>query len=298
MKKIAFLCWDEEVKRSLNAVAGYLCIEGVCFSENQRFFEFIEGNENVIAFIDILLPKENGYIVCKKTKEIKESVKTVLLTARGLNKEEIKRRWNADYILEKPIRWQEMGEILKEEGIEFPPPFDEGEGEPQEFLQVLLDALLTGRRMLIVIEDGDEVVSVKVSDGWADLDGVRNLMDTFEKEKIFFKTEPLKEEIQTEGLVHLSQVIRGIIRVSVRDEGMIGKKFSIVEGVEVPWFLTPYEREFLRKLKGTSFRRIEFDDRKLAEMLYFLSIMNLIKMEFTQEKSTPHSVEDKEPPHS
>lgn len=290
MKEIVFLCWDEEVVKVLDAIAGYLCVEPVCFCDNTRFFEFIKDKDNVLAFIDILLPKENGYLVCKKTKGVNEGIITVLLTARGLNKEEIKKRWGADYILEKPINWREMGEILKEEGVEFPTPFDEGEGEPQEFLQVILDALLTRRKMLMTLEGEEERFYVKVSDGWAELDGVRALMETFEKEKLSFKTAPLIEEMPVEGLVHLSQVIRGIIKVSVKEEDIKDKHFSLVEGVEIPWFLTPQEREFLKKLKGTGFRTLELDNKKLNEMVYFLSIMNLIKMEIISEERKTEEV--------
>jgi len=274
-KKLIFLCWEEGLKKEVESLTEFLCLRTICLDDVELFYNEVEKLEKCIAIIDVFLPKENGYLVCKKTKEKFENSRVYLMVSRGLSKNELIERWKADGIIYKPLDWKEIQEVLLKEEIDFNPPPQEGKTDFEGFVRILSDFLFNMRNAEIQVNDK----KIKVSYGWIEKGDFEKIKAELENEEIYCYFSPLRERLSEESLVHLSEVIREIAKtkkgpshISVKDT-IPALRVLKKEGL---WFLTPYEFRLIKEIEKGEVKVIEEEKKKLEDALYFLSLSGVL----------------------
>ena len=282
-KELIFLCWEEGLKKEVESIIEFFCLRPVCFDEVEKFYNQIEKTESFVAIIDVFLPKENGYLVCKKTKEKFENSKIYLTVSKGLSKDELMERWKADGIIYKPLDWKEIEECLLKEGIDFKPPPEEAKTDFEGFIKVLFDLFHTMRNAEVGINDE----KIKVSYGWIEKGDFEKIKLQMESEEIYCSFSPLKEPISEESIVHLSEVIRELTKMK-KGQSFISLEDTIPtihplkkEGL---WFLTPYELRLIKRIERGSLRIVDEEKKRLEDALYFLFLSGVISVEEKETK--------------
>jgi tetratricopeptide (TPR) repeat protein/DNA-binding response OmpR family regulator len=274
-KELIFLCWEEGLRKEVESIMEFLCLKAVCIDDVEKFYNHIEKTEGFVAIIDVFLPRENGYLVCKKTKEKFENSKVYLMVSKGLSRDELMERWKADGIIYKPLDWKEVQEVLLKEEIDFKPPPEEGKTDFEGFIRILSDHLFNMRNAEIRINDE----KIKVSYGWMEKGDFERIKLQMESEEIYCSLSPLREGLSEESIIHLSEVIREITRIK-KGPSYISLEDTIPEvhliKKEGLWFLTPYEVRLIREIEKGTFRVIEEEKKKLGDALYFLSLSGIL----------------------
>lgn len=288
-KELIFLCWEENLKREVEGIIDFLCVRAECFEEPDEFYSRIEGMDEFVVIVDVFLPKENGYLVCRKVKEKHKGSKVYLMVSKGLSKDELMKRWGADGIIYKPVEWREVHESLVREGIESFPPSEKAGGTPEDFLDLLFDSLRKARSCEITV-NGEEI---KISKGWVERDDAGKLLTLIEEEEISWSPSPLTKELNEDSILHLSEVLRKLTKKIAKDWKVTDEevKFKFHEGSF--WFLTPSEITLLNRIKRGQKIRME---EKLKEKVLFLSRLGAISLEFISTPAEKGKTEEITPP--
>lgn len=80
--------------------------------------KLIQQEKPVVALLDLLMPKMNGDIVCKFVKDNPDlkDISIIMVTARGEKEDqERSKRAGCDYFLTKPIKHNQLLDIVKKE---------------------------------------------------------------------------------------------------------------------------------------------------------------------------------------
>ncbi len=295
-KELIFLCWEEELKKEIERIIEFLCLKPVCFDDVESFYNKVEGLESFVAIIDVFLPRENGYLVCKKTKEKFKDSRVYLSVSRGLSKEELMERWKADGIIYKPLDWMEIEECLLKEEIDFLPPPEDSKVDFEGLVRILSDPLYTLRNCEVQI-NGEKI---RISYGWMEKGDFEKLLLRMDNEEFNFSFSPLKELLSEESIIHLSEVIREIARkrkgpsfIPLEDK-LPSLNIIKKEGL---WFLTPYETNLIKKIETGNLGFTDEEKKRIEEKLYFLFLAGILSVEkgIKSEVKEEEKVEKEEP---
>ena len=93
--------------------AGY---ETITANDGEIAIELIEQHHPEVVILDIVLPKKNGYQVCRRIKSDPDlAMKVVMATAKSEEKDRIwGKRQGADAYLSKPIRATDLLTVVSE----------------------------------------------------------------------------------------------------------------------------------------------------------------------------------------
>ena len=83
--------------------------------DGQVALELIDEHHPELVVLDIVLPKKNGYQVCRTIKSNPDlAIKVMMVTAKDQTKDRIwGKRQGADFYLSKPIKTDELVEAVK-----------------------------------------------------------------------------------------------------------------------------------------------------------------------------------------
>ncbi len=92
--------------------AGY---EVIPAADGEAAIELVDEHKPALVVLDIVLPKKNGYQVCRKIKGTPElAVKILMLTAKDQEKDRIwGHRQGADFYLSKPVDAEQLVDAVQ-----------------------------------------------------------------------------------------------------------------------------------------------------------------------------------------